>query len=784
MLLVGLVVAAVVSVALTGSGTIGAVAPGWSVVEECSPVVPGDSSGSVGSASLTVGRTATSRYVADNAAVLSSDAGDWYGTVGSVSERGLSSDVSVAGRLGFAVADRVMPPVWFDDDNDFLAYLYGSGTGQVAGVYGIAVDPTDGGILVGSYGLVGATDRYKVIKYTAAGVYVTEFGAMGSGNGQFGGAISVAVSPVDQAVWVGDGSNQRIQKFTTADGGLTYAYSTKVGANGSGNGQFGSTVAIVVAVDASGNVYATDRGNLRIQKFNSSASYQAQVSTGTALVGPYGLSISPTGVIWTTVLDSAVYTPAVLKSYNSSLTLQSTLTIPAPTGTILGIGNITFLADGTFWAHWFNATYLIRYNTSGTELTRWTPAYPAATDLNTNYNLAAGTAGVYVLFRSNVFQSTSNVYGGNYVTGFNYTTVTLSQAIQRYLKACDANLGGMTYSYDAASDPDVVFPGWSGNVWAKIKELCTAYNVEVVPVGSVITVRDIGSTTLTIGNNTPVRTGPSKGSGGRTVTVVAQNAVAGGGVMWDSATEGRTYSIGVGQTQVITLATNNHPTELAAPVPTDVLPIQPGQYYVVDSTGAAVSAATWLAGGGAITVAVGDSPGTIILTIKAPSTGSGPFYFATGTSSTSTGALSIVGPGVITTPQKVTVLTAATDVAQEVAVAINHPFVNTREQALNVGLAASAEASGPNVEIQFDMPVSSLAGYGLTIGSKVEYESSVYRVKTITWGNPSATITAQRHATIGEVDTAWSGQTVGTRDTFWDGYSSGDRRIQPLLTSR
>ena len=58
-----------------------------------------------------------------------------------------------------------------------------------------------------------------------------------------------------------DYGNNRIQKF---DNNGTFI--TKWGSTGSGNGQFSNLNG--VAVDSSGNVYVTDTGNNRIQKFN------------------------------------------------------------------------------------------------------------------------------------------------------------------------------------------------------------------------------------------------------------------------------------------------------------------------------------------------------------------------------------------------------------------------------------------------------------------------------------------------------------------------------------
>ena len=61
-------------------------------------------------------------------------------------------------------------------------------------------------------------------------------------------------------VYVMDSNNARIQKFD--EGG---AFLTTWGSLGSGDGQFMNLVG--VATDGSGNVYVADTGNHRIQKF-------------------------------------------------------------------------------------------------------------------------------------------------------------------------------------------------------------------------------------------------------------------------------------------------------------------------------------------------------------------------------------------------------------------------------------------------------------------------------------------------------------------------------------
>jgi tripartite motif-containing protein 71 len=95
--------------------------------------------------------------------------------------------------------------------------------------------------------------------------FVTQWGTMGSGDGQFNGANAVATD-ASGAVYVSDGSNNRVEKFSASG-----AFITKWGTPGSGNGQFNTPDGI--ATDSVGNVYVADYGNNRIEKFDSSGNF-------------------------------------------------------------------------------------------------------------------------------------------------------------------------------------------------------------------------------------------------------------------------------------------------------------------------------------------------------------------------------------------------------------------------------------------------------------------------------------------------------------------------------
>jgi RHS repeat-associated protein len=103
-----------------------------------------------------------------------------------------------------------------------------------------------------------------------------EFGFEGTGNGQVKEPAGIAVESASTSegdVWVSDTGNNRIEKFTSS-GTFVAAYGTK----GKGNGEFEKPTAI--ALDPTDTyVYVVDTGNKRIQVFEAkTGKYLTQVS--------------------------------------------------------------------------------------------------------------------------------------------------------------------------------------------------------------------------------------------------------------------------------------------------------------------------------------------------------------------------------------------------------------------------------------------------------------------------------------------------------------------------
>lgn len=104
----------------------------------------------------------------------------------------------------------------------------------------------------------------RIVKFTAGGTYLTQWGGLGTGNGQFAnyGPIGLAVDSSNN-VYVADEYNNRLEKFDSNGNYLT---------------QWGSSLGSprFVAVDNSDNVYVTDVNNYIIEKFDQNGNYLTQ----------------------------------------------------------------------------------------------------------------------------------------------------------------------------------------------------------------------------------------------------------------------------------------------------------------------------------------------------------------------------------------------------------------------------------------------------------------------------------------------------------------------------
>ncbi len=163
----------------------------------------------------------------------------------------------------------------FDSNGNFITKWgsIGLGDGEFARPEGIAI---------GSDGSVFVTDVFnnRVQKFDSNGAFITKWGNYcvmdvdddGTPDqlceGGFYLPRSIAIGP-DGSVYVSDSSNHRVQKF---DGNGVFM--TQWGSMGSEERQF--NIPRGIAVDSSGFVYVVDSGNCRIQKFDSHGNFVHQ----------------------------------------------------------------------------------------------------------------------------------------------------------------------------------------------------------------------------------------------------------------------------------------------------------------------------------------------------------------------------------------------------------------------------------------------------------------------------------------------------------------------------
>ena len=193
----------------------------------------------------------------------------------------------------------------FNEDGDFEQLIInngeGSGNGQLNGPMDVEID-SSGNIWVLE------VDNQRVQKFDKEGNFLLKFGTSGSGNGQFYSPKDLVIDSSNN-IWVADTNNNRIQKFDSSGN-----YVSQFGSEGcqviqndgtiSGathNGKFCNPQSI--AIDDDDNLYVSDHNNRRVQKFNSSLSYQGKVgsySTSSGFRYPYGMHVDSNDKVYAT----------------------------------------------------------------------------------------------------------------------------------------------------------------------------------------------------------------------------------------------------------------------------------------------------------------------------------------------------------------------------------------------------------------------------------------------------------------------------------------------------
>ena len=146
-------------------------------------------------------------------------------------------------------------------------------------------------------GATGSTTESSTPSASSGGLkYLLQFGASGSGEGQFSSAKGVAVSSAGN-VFVADSANNRVQEFST-----TGSYQQSFGPACSKTSSTSLSTPAGVAVDWQGNVWVLDTGNDRIVEYSAEGACIAVFGTKGTGAGqfeaPQGIAVDQFGNLW------------------------------------------------------------------------------------------------------------------------------------------------------------------------------------------------------------------------------------------------------------------------------------------------------------------------------------------------------------------------------------------------------------------------------------------------------------------------------------------------------
>ena len=166
---------------------------------------------------------------------------------------------------------------------DFGAY--GSGEGQFVWPTAIAFDSRDRLFLADEH-------NHRVTVFDRSGKHLDSWGARGTGDGEIDGPSGLAFDS-DDCLYVVDHLNHRVQKFT-ADGDWL------LGWGGQGDAEGDLDLPWGVAVGPDGNVYVADWRNDRVQKFAPDGHYLASFGDSGAerLSRPAGVAVDDGGRVY------------------------------------------------------------------------------------------------------------------------------------------------------------------------------------------------------------------------------------------------------------------------------------------------------------------------------------------------------------------------------------------------------------------------------------------------------------------------------------------------------
>lgn len=385
-------------------------------------------------------------------------------------------------------------------------------------------------------------------------------------------------------------------------------------------------------------------------------------------------------------------------------------------------------------------------------------------------------------------------------------TGTLGNAFRSYLGRVGITSGEIDVD-SSINSRAVIFPGFQGDVWTYLKDMCVAQEVEIAQVGTQYVLRPLSTTTLDNNYNLDANFTVDTPALAKTVEIYNYNNVAiTNQIVWPSPNgwipEAEVFTVEARQTVEYDIEINASLTSVQQPVCVDsVKPeyIASSRYAVGGADGLMVPADQWTSQGGSLTVSINPDGKSLHVTIV----GSGykplsPYKIAMVTETTEYSSLRIVGTGVRFGKELYSIPTgvAAGATDTEVGVTVDNIFVSDANTAWRVGARTAQRYAGPTMGVTvtsgrplaLDSSGVIVPPIGKIAGAIVKHRDSNFRVKSASIGPDTVNYTAERFTTFNDFNAALTAGGVTTFDQWnaiWAPASGktrtfNDQAIEPL----
>lgn len=272
---------------------------------------------------------------------------------------------------------------------------------------------------------------------------------------------------------------------------------------------------------------------------------------------------------------------------------------------------------------------------------------------------------------------------------------------------------------DSLKSIPVIAPGWQGDLWTKIKELCAFVKAEPTQIRNTIMIRPARLRRVLAFKSTSIRWDVKPRDIAQAVEVYNYNterrvnALAYPPDGWNSDVSPQT--INVGERASVPLDTKMYLESIQQPLVFDTLPTdyQGGSAYcVTGKDGEPITAAEWRAAGGSVDVQIGDDGTSIILNITGPNANIrdlAPFRLGVKQPDESIfSTLRIYGTGIYMDPVVNVLGTSATTemTSRDVGVSVDNIFIRT---------AGDARSAGAETAARWSLPEQTVSVRGATI---------------------------------------------------------------------